>query len=271
MAELAPEIIREMERLYAELGSYKKVAKRLDLDKQSVKAHFEGGRNPMPNPKSTSGGKTNNQKKTMGTAISKHVAVSADNKRATAYKLYADSKSPLTVAVELGISADDAIRYQEEYWKLNGSYFLNHLQRVLPDIWSYLELYVKMKDLHLTPDQLMRKIDNKEITESEQKMLNLHEEIDECGAELEKLKSDIAEKQNLLKKHEFDVEDKNREYLRITDDVGKLEAKKNILVKFLQRFENSKTRSEIDELLDEETARLLANKHSKLGDEEMGR
>ena len=266
MAELTPEIIREMEKLYAELGSYKKVSRRLNLDKKSVKAHFEGGWKPSSkNIKD----EITSQKNVKSIAENRvEGAVISDGKtKAAAYRLYSDSKNPLTVATELGISADEAIRCQEDYWKLTGVYYLYHIQRVLPDIWDYLEAYTKMKNLHITPDQLKKELDGRnELIEAMQKLQQTRGQISEFEADLEKLKIDLVSKHDLIKKQERHIELKIDEYVNLADDVMKLESKKLTLIKFLHDFENSKSRYEMHQLVDKEVSKLLSNKYTKLSE-----
>ena len=191
--EPTPEKIREMKKLYVELGSYKKVAKRLNLDKRTVRSYVEGQANP--GQKSVDESRADEVLKPAtrsrsSTSTDQNDKKEQDSNKAAAYKLYSESRTPLEVAVELRISADDAIKFQDDYWKLTGLYHLNHLQRVLPDIWANLELYQRMKALGVTTQQLESYLDNlKELARSEQRVHNAQEEIASLESTAESLKT----------------------------------------------------------------------------------
>jgi hypothetical protein len=271
MVESTPEAIREMEKLYAELGSYKKVAKRLNLNKQLVKAHIEG-RNSMNGAKGHVTGdhkvKEASQKKD-GTISKQEMSyVEKGKERTSAYRLFSESKDPLNVSIELGISADDSLKYQEEYWRLTGAYHLNHIQRILPDIWSYLELYLEMRDMNLTAERLKRLMEDRDfLIESEKKAVKMREDLTALQGELDKLKTDILDKHKQIEDQVTQLKQKKKEWSNIADDVRKLESKKLTIMKFIQNFENSKSRSEMERLVDEEVSLLLRHKHPKLSEQ----
>lgn len=249
MNTIDPETIRQMEKLYDKLRSYKKVARRVNVDKELVRSHFErkmaengaagkdpklgaaAGKNKPPRP-----GQERPENKTISTP-------------ARAYKLYSELKRPLEVAIELGITAEEAMRYQEEYWKLNGTHYLNYLQLVQPDIWDYLELYGRMKMLKQSPEQFVGRLSD--LAESEVVLKKMRQEMADIASSKERLEKELRNMQDAIKRQDNELATKKAEYSNLFKEMDKLEIKKQNMVDLLQRLVNSKTMSEMRDLVRE--------------------
>lgn len=244
MKKLSPEIADQIEKLYPKLKSYKKVAKKLNIDKESVKGIIE--KTAVGDSKNLRPGKVNPKMKVDPQGYSEKSGA------AKAYKLYSELKRPLDVAVELGISADDAMKYQEEYWKLSGAYYLNQIQTIQPDIWNYLELYGRMRMLKLSPDQFVGKLSNlQELGESERALDRIRREVAARAAEKDSLEKEIEKMAALLKQHESELAGKKAERSALKEEIETLESRKQNLVSLLQRLVNSKTMSEMRDMVQE--------------------
>lgn len=278
MSDLSPETIREIERLYAQLKSFKKVAKRLNIDKESVRHHVErkaaldkkedskrngSGRKTaaakkktLPNQKQPDdpGGKAadaiiaTTTTAIAATATNPSTAATA----AAAYKLYSELKRPLQVAIELGIGADEAIKYQEEYWKLSGALYLNHIQAIYPDVWNYLELYGKMKLLRLDPDQFIGYLhDLKSLAECERALGKVRQELAGMEAAKEQLEKELEGRREEMVRQDDELARKKAELAYLVNEVKDLDARKQRMISLLHRLVNSKTTTEIRDLVQE--------------------
>jgi predicted transcriptional regulator len=78
------------------------------------------------------------------------------NEKATqAYKLYDEGKTPVEVAIQLGLSEKEATKYYKEYWRLNGLYGLYQVHIEIADsLPSFLKLHKALKKRGLNPNNV---------------------------------------------------------------------------------------------------------------------
>ena len=78
------------------------------------------------------------------------------NEKATqVYKLFSEGYKPVEVAIELGLSEKEAIRYYTEYWRLMHLYKLHSIYREIKgDLSPILKLYRLLKREGITTDKI---------------------------------------------------------------------------------------------------------------------
>jgi len=168
MGRLTKEVVEKIRRRYEEVGSYSEVAKELGLDPRTVKKHvLEESEEPEvePTPK--------------------------------AYRLFSEGKTPLEVAITLGLNADEVEEIYEGYWRLKGLYELYDLYSKLQDeVWAYLALYNRMRDEGMNPDEFVSAL--KDI----QELKKVRSEVEDAKSEYVKILSEIEaakrEKEKIL-------------------------------------------------------------------------
>lgn len=101
-------------------------------------------------------------------AITKKVKLEADGERGAldddikskskttqAYKLFSELNTPVEVAIELDLPADQVMAICQEYWKLNGMYGLAQIyEEAKSDLHDLLRLHKIVKDLGMNEDDI---------------------------------------------------------------------------------------------------------------------
>jgi predicted transcriptional regulator len=159
MGKLTKQMIEKIRRRYEELGSYSEVAKELGLDPRTVKKHvLEGSEEPEVDPSSK------------------------------AFRLFGEGKTPLEVAITLGLNADEVEEMYEGYWRLKGLYELYDLYSKLQDeVWAYLALYNRMKGEGMNPDEFVLAL--KDI----QELRKVRSEVEDAKSEYVKVLSEMED------------------------------------------------------------------------------
>ncbi len=63
-----------------------------------------------------------------------------------AYLLFSEGKTPLQVAIKLGLKEPEVHEFYKQYWKLQQLYSLYQVhEHVKEDIWTFVELYRLMR------------------------------------------------------------------------------------------------------------------------------
>ena len=96
-----------------------------------------------------------------------------------AYKLFSEGKSPLEVAIELKIKADEVNEYHKEYLKLIHRDNLNQVyEEVKDDIWFLLRLYKLIKAAGMSIQHVISllKIANNDLPAVEYRLQELRKE-----------------------------------------------------------------------------------------------
>lgn len=97
-----------------------------------------------------------------------------------AYEMFSSRKSPVEVAIELNIKAQQAIIFQREYWDLKGIHELNQIyEEIKGDLWSFVEIHKQMKNAGRGPQHVNRllEIANNDLPALEQIYERLEHEI----------------------------------------------------------------------------------------------
>jgi DNA repair exonuclease SbcCD ATPase subunit len=93
-----------------------------------------------------------------------------------ALELYSQQKTPLDVAMTLGIDADEALHYNREYYKLLGcSEFVKIYPEIKDDAWSYVNLVKAAKNEKMGTAQIVNllKIANNDLPSIENRLQEL--------------------------------------------------------------------------------------------------
>jgi DNA-binding CsgD family transcriptional regulator/uncharacterized protein (UPF0335 family) len=119
-----------------------------------------------------------------------------------AYKLFSEGKSPVQVAIELNIKAQQAITFQREYWDLEGCHNLNKIyEEIKGDTWHLVDLNRSIKAAGMgVPDVVIllnvAKNDlptleyryerlEQEVNSLQERKRNLYNQVTEEGSNLE--------------------------------------------------------------------------------------
>ena len=97
-----------------------------------------------------------------------------------AYRLYSEGKSPVHVAIELKIRAQQAIIFQREYWDMIGIHELNQIyEQIKGDPWSFVAIHKLMKDAGKGSQHINRLlgIANNDLPALERKYETLEHEV----------------------------------------------------------------------------------------------
>ena len=97
-----------------------------------------------------------------------------------AYRLFSEDKSPVQIAIELNIKAQQAIIFQREYWDLKGIHELNQIyDEIKGDPWSFVEIRKQMKNAGMGPEHVNRllRIANNDLPALERRYERLQHEV----------------------------------------------------------------------------------------------
>jgi predicted transcriptional regulator len=128
-----------------------------------------------------------------------------------AFELYSEQKTPLQVAITLGLKADEAINLHQEYFKLLG---VNEFTRIYPEIkenpWPFVKLVKLAQDEGMSEVQLVELL----------KVANGH--LPRVTSQYEKLKAEI----NSL---EYEKSNSAKDYQQLRDGISNLHKTENQL------------------------------------------
>ena len=125
-----------------------------------------------------------------------------------AYKLFSQAKTPVEVAIELGLNEKQVTKYYKEYWKLKGLYKLNLIHdEIKDDIAYFAKLYRLSKAAGISAEHVVHLLDitNSDLFALEAKYKKLQENVDVleskelvASIDLESLKSEIQDAKQVL-------------------------------------------------------------------------
>ena len=82
----------------------------------------------------------------IGPILKKSGSVQSLSDSSQAYLLFSEGKTPIQVAIKLGLKEPEVQEFYKQYWKLQQLYSLYQVhEHVKEDIWSFVELYRLMK------------------------------------------------------------------------------------------------------------------------------
>ncbi|MGB0026752.1 MAG: hypothetical protein WBP64_07915, partial [Nitrososphaeraceae archaeon] len=97
-----------------------------------------------------------------------------------AYLLFSEGKTPIQVAIKLGLKEPEVHEFYKQYWKLQQLYSLYQVhEHVKEDIWSFVELYrlIKAEGMDINHVKKLLEIANKELPIVQAKYEGLRREV----------------------------------------------------------------------------------------------
>lgn len=157
------------------------------------------------------------------------------------FELYSQDKTPLEVAIALGLKAEEVLRYHQEYYMLLGCYeFTKVYLQIKDNPWAYVNLVRLAHDCGINDDEVVELL---KIANGSLPRIKL--EYDRLKAELNSLKGNIS---NSVRTYQHfcnrNIALRNRED-ELLKTINELEAKKTELQKSLSqsKFQESNTMS----------------------------
>ena len=111
-----------------------------------------------------------------------------------AYQLFYEGKSPIQVAIKLGLEEPKVCEFYKQYWKLQQLYSLYRIyETVKDDIGSFVELYrlTKAAGMDLKHVKKLLEIANNELPSIQAKYEGLRREVDLLESKKESLEKEI--------------------------------------------------------------------------------
>jgi predicted transcriptional regulator len=144
-----------------------------------------------------------------------------------AFELYSEQKTPLQVAITLGLKADEAINLHQEYFKLLG---INEFTRIYPEIkenpWPFVKLVKLAQDEGMSEVQLVELL----------KVANGH--LPRVTSQYEKLKAEI----NSL---EYEKSNSAKDYQQLRDGISNLHKTENQLQLTIEELQRKKAKLDL--------------------------
>jgi hypothetical protein len=98
-----------------------------------------------------------------------------------AFELYSQRKTPVQVAITLGLEADEALRLHQEYFKLLGcTEFTRIFLEIKDDPWPFVNLVWQVKEAQISAEQVIKLLNlaNHDLPSVEPRYENLKKETD---------------------------------------------------------------------------------------------
>ena len=191
------------------------------------------------------------------------------NEKATkAYKLYDEGKKPVEVAVQLGLSERQVIRYCREYWELKGLHELTFLyeerKHYLP---SFLKLHSIMERQGIDNEKDIANVLKyaKELPNLQQYWENIQANNHNLKCQNQELEKDLqARKRQIVEL--TDVENMLHQNIdALQNDIDRLFNERRQLQQFVSRFKNGNEKYlNIKDVAEEQVNRLLTEQESLL-------
>ena len=111
-----------------------------------------------------------------------------------AYQLFSEGKSPLQVAIKLGLREPEVREFYKQYWNLQQLYGLHQVyQTVKEDIWSFVELYklIKAAGMDLEHVKRLLEIANNDLPSVQAKYGGLQREVSILESKKQSLEKEI--------------------------------------------------------------------------------
>ena len=111
-----------------------------------------------------------------------------------AYLLFSEGKTPIQVAIKLGLKEPEVHELFRQYWKLQQLYSLYQVhEHVKEDIWTFVELYRLMRaaGMDLKHVKKLLEIANNELPIVQAKYEGLRREVDLLESKKESLEKEI--------------------------------------------------------------------------------
>jgi hypothetical protein len=184
----------------------------------------------------------------------------------SAYKLFAEGKSPVQVTTKLNLPAARVELYYTQYWKLVNMHQLYAVYNELRhNIGYFLEVFRLAKKEHLTPEEIISLVNvANEIPDLERKYKQLNVSIVEIGSklyaneeELKKLDDKISEATKLIKSKSELIERKSEILLGLISQRQKLE-------QYMDYIKSNQDYKEIEQIVAKKVAELLSDKKKLL-------
>ena len=194
---------------------------------------------------------------------------SQSNQKSTqAYKLFSKGKTPVEVAIQLGLSEKQATRYCREYWELKGLHELTLLYEERKDhLPSFLRLHNIMQRQEIDDEKHIANVlkYSKEIPNLKKYWENLQSNNHNLKRQNQELERDLqARKKQMLDLTE--VENMHRRNVdTLQDDIDRLLNERRQLQQFVLRFRNSNEKYlKIKDAAEEQVNRLLTEEETLL-------
>jgi archaellum component FlaC len=159
-----------------------------------------------------------------------------------AYELFSEGKSPLNVAIELGIRQPQADEYHNEYWALQGRDQVARIYKeVEKDPWPFIKLYRMMKAAGMDLEDVREvlsianyylpsiKSKYKELRikthELELKKTYLSDEIQKMNREIRNLHSTLSDYRTALEKETNRIKSLKKEMMQLKSEIVEFKAR----------------------------------------------
>ena len=159
-----------------------------------------------------------------------------------AYKLFSQAKTPVEVAIELGLNEKQVTKYYREYWKLKGLHNLTVVyEEIKDDITYFLKLHRLSKAAGMNADHVtnLLEIANNDLQSLEQRYKKLQRNVNDLESKaldasinLEDLKSQIQDANQALYSCRLSCQKEVRKMLQLHRQNMRLGA-------LLRQFKNS--------------------------------
>jgi hypothetical protein len=173
-----------------------------------------------------------------------------------AYQLFSENRTPLQVAIELGLAESETTKYYGEYLNLNQMSELKMIyDEVGDDIAPFLELYKLAKAARMNSEHVAKLLQDSSgyLPMLELKIKRLTKEVDRLGSEKQKLKeagNQIRVLANVSQKY--------------GDEITNLEKEKRRLETIVKIFRNSNEYKKIKQAAEEAVVNSLSNRKDLL-------
>ncbi len=118
-----------------------------------------------------------------------------------AYLLFSEGKSPIQVAIKLGLKEPEVHEFYKQYWKLQQLYSLYQVhEHVKEDIWTFVELYRLMRaaGMDLKHVKKLLEIANNDLPSVQAKYEGLRREVGLLESKKESLEKQIFDLHSTL-------------------------------------------------------------------------
>jgi hypothetical protein len=167
------------------------------------------------------------------------------------FELYSQQKSPLQVAIALGLKAEDAIRYHQEYFMLLGCIEFTRLYpRIKDDPWPFVNLVKLALDAGMDEVQVMEllKIANgflpsvrHEYDRLEAERSSLEANMQRSERTLQEISDRISKESKTLEQYRFiynqlkeEIENLNTRKARIKNTIDSIQSKNEMYIKIIE-------------------------------------
>jgi predicted transcriptional regulator len=179
------------------------------------------------------------------------------------FELYSQQKSPLQVAITLGLKAEDAIRYHQEYFMLLGcTEFTRVYPRIKDDPWPFVNLIKLALDAGMDEVQVLEllKIANGSLHSIRLAYDRLEAERSSLEANVQRTEITLQEISDRISKESKTLEHYRSIYNQLKEEIEKLNTKKTRLENIIDSIQsNNEVYIKNKEMVKQEIESIISN------------